>query len=251
MLEFLCPAFQTILIIDELMNSIQKKETTMNTYTSNSLSDNNDLSNNETWDKLYPKLRSRVRYLVYSYALPSWKGQEEDIIEDVVQETARRLIVRIRKAEHGEASPIQSIEHLMMSIAQHYCTDLWRRDRRVSRMLPTDSFEEINQDVSDSPFESGTERAYQERLFTLAAQEIAKFPDKQRTALLTDLANRMCFDIHPTPLQKAFLAAGVQLQQYCQTPSASPLERSRHLSLLSYAYKRVASLPCVQEYVAV
>ncbi len=225
----------------------------MCTNTSSSYSVSDNLSDEATWSHLYPALRSRVRYLVYSFALPSWRGQEEDIIEDIVQETARRLIERARKAERGEAPPIQSVEHIMMTIAQNYCTDLRRHDRRVSRMLPSDHSAEVQYDTFEQvqPFESGTEHVYQEMLFTLAAHEIANFPDKQRTALLIDLANRMCFDTRLTPLQKAFLAAGIQLQQYRQTLPTSPRERTRHLSLLSYAYKRVAHLPCVQEYIAV
>jgi DNA-directed RNA polymerase specialized sigma24 family protein len=230
-----------------------KKEPTMCTNTTNLNSDANDLSNEATWGHLYPVLRSRVRYLVYSFALPSWRGQEEDIVEDIVQETARRLIERARKVERGEASPIQSVEHIMMTIAQNYCTDLRRHDRRVSRILPSDHPAEDHYDTGEQlqPFESCTEHVYQEGLFALAAHEIANFPDKQRTALLIDLANRMCFDIRLTPLQKAFLAAGIQLQQYRQPLPSSPRERTKHLSLLSYAYKRVAHLPCVQEYIAI
>lgn len=225
----------------------------MCTNTTNLNLDANDLSNEATWGHLYPVLRSRVRYLVYSFALPSWKGQEEDIVEDIVQETARRLIERARKAERGEAPPIQSVEHIMMAIAQNYCTDLMRHDRKVSRILPSDHSAEIHYDTGDQvqPFESGTEHVYQEGLFALAAHEIANFPDKQRTALLIDLANRMCFGVRPTSLQKAFLAVGIHLQQYRQPLPTTSQERSRHMSLLSYAYKRVAHLSCVQQYIAV
>ncbi len=225
----------------------------MCTNTSNSYSDGDDLSNEATWSNLYPVLRSRARFLVYSFALPCWKGQEEDIIEDIVQETARRLLERSRKAERGEAPPIHSLQQMMTAIAQNYCTDLKRRDHRLWRMTPPDFSVEVHADSDDhvQPLESGTEHVYQEKLFMLAAHEIANFPDKQRTALLIDLANRMCFDTRPTPLQKAFLEVGIQLQQYRQPPLTSPRERTRHLSLLSYAYKRVAHLPSVQQYIAV
>jgi len=225
----------------------------MCTNTSSSYSVSDDLSDEATWSHLYPALRSRVRYLVHSFALPSWRGQEEDIIEDIVQETARRLLERSRKAERGEAPPIQSVEHIMMTIAQNYCTDLRRHDRRVLRLLTSDHSPEVHYDTDEQlqSFESDTEQVYQEMLFMLAAHEIANFPDKQRTALLIDLANRMCFDTRLTPLQKAFLAAGIQLQQYRRPLPSNPRERTRYLSLLSYAYKRVAHLPCVQEYIAV
>ena len=176
--------------------------------TSNSRSINTDLGEEASWNHLYSTLRSRARYLVYSFVLPSWRGQEEDIIEDIVQETLRRLIERAQKSERGEAPPIQSAEHIMMIIAQNYCIDLRRQDRRVFRIIPSDHSAEFHQNTSEQahPFDSGTENVYQEKLFELAAREIANFPDKQRTALLIDLANRMSFDTHVTPLQKAFLS---------------------------------------------
>ena len=46
---------------------------------------------------------------------------------------------------------------------------------------------------------------YQEGLFKLVAREVNAFPDKQRQAILIDLANCMSFDTQLTPLQKAFL----------------------------------------------
>src|SRR5947209_12441629 len=60
----------------------------------------------DIWDTLYPSLQSLARYLVYALRIPVWRGQEEDMIEDIVQETARRLLERVRKAECGEAEPI-------------------------------------------------------------------------------------------------------------------------------------------------
>jgi hypothetical protein len=62
---------------------------------------------------------------------------------------------------------------------------------------------------------------------------------KQRIALLIDLANRMDFDVRPTPLQKAFLEVGIRLQDYQQPIPKVPVERSRHASNTSLAYKRI------------
>ena len=218
----------------------------MSTNASGSYAYNDHLTSETTWRNLYPALRSLARYLIYSFALPAWKGQEEDLIEDVVQETMRRLIERARKAERGEAPPIQSLEHMMVVIARNYCKDLRRHDYKVSRDFST----ETRHGMADHPFEFGTENAYQEMLFMLVAHEIANFPDKQRNALLVDLANCMSFDAQPTPLQKAFLEVGIQLQQYRQPLPSNPRERSRHAALLHHAYRRVAHLPCVQEYIA-
>ena len=217
-----------------------------------SYSDNIDLNSEANWSNLYASLRALARHLVYSFSAPSWWGQEEDVIEDIVQETARRVIERARKAERGEAGPIHSMKQMMMVIAQNYCTDLWRTDRRLLHM-PAQGYEPeglVGVDQQAQTFEAVDENVYQELLFQLVAHEIARFPDKQRKALLIDLANRMCFDTPPTSLQKAFLEEGIQLQQYQQPLPADPQEHGRHVSLLSYAYRRVAHLPCVQEYIS-
>lgn len=60
-----------------------------------------DLSNNFLWEQLYPLLRTRVRHLVNRLTIPVWHGQEEDLIEDIVQETMRRTLERWRKGERG------------------------------------------------------------------------------------------------------------------------------------------------------
>jgi len=45
-----------------------------------------ELSSEGTWRKLYPLLRSIARKFVFSFKVSSWHGQEEGIIEDIVQE---------------------------------------------------------------------------------------------------------------------------------------------------------------------
>src|SRR2546421_7690828 len=234
------------------MEASQKKELSMFTNSVTSYSDSIDLNSEATWNNLYASLRTFARYLVYSFSLPSWRGQEEDIIEDIVQETARRVIERTRKAERGEAAPIHSLKHMMTIIAQNYCTDLWRSDRRLLHMPPQDYAPEnlVGVDEQAHTLDAVTENVYQESLFMLIAHEIASFPDKQRKALLIDLANRMSFDTRPTALQKAFLEEGIQLQQYQQPLPTNPQERGRHVSLVSYAYRRVAHLSCVEEYLS-
>src|SRR5439155_1104437 len=82
----------------------------------------------DIWDTLYPSLQSLARYLVYALRIPVWQGQEEDMIEDIVQETARRLLERVRKAERGEAEPIHCLKHMMIVIAKNYCKDLRRSE---------------------------------------------------------------------------------------------------------------------------
>jgi hypothetical protein len=83
----------------------------------------------------------------------------------------------------------------------------------------------------------------------LLAREIAKFPYKQRNALLIDLANLTCFDEAPLPLQEAFLTVDIQLRDYQQPLPENAVERARHASLLHQAYKRVARLLFIRQYV--
>src|ERR1700736_97956 len=173
-----------------------------------------DLNSENTWIKLYPSLEALARCFVYSMHVPSWRGQENDIVADIVQETWRRLIERSLKAERGEAPPIHSLKQMMAVVAQNYCRDLRRRDRRLVRVQPQDAARQSFIGSQTNWFEASTENVYQESLFKLIAREVANFPDKQRRAILIDMANRMHFGKKPTPLQAAFLEVGIDLRQY-------------------------------------
>lgn len=206
-------------------------------------------SSDVTWSDLYPSLRSLAHRLVFSFHIPCWQGQEYDIAEDIVQETMRRLIEYAQKVELGDAIPIRSLECLMRVIACNYCKDLRRHDLRLVHMTSDDDAYDIYtmMEISVDPSEVATENIYQEGLFTLIACEIARFPEKQRVALLIDLASRMSFDTPPTPLQEAFLKVGMRLQEYRGPLPSDRVGRNRHASLLSQAYKRLTLLLDVQE----
>src|SRR5436190_5659618 len=90
--------------------------------------------NDATWVELYPDLQSLAQYLIHKYPLPCWHGQEDDMAEDIVQETVRRVIERAQKAERGEASPIQSLKKMATTIAYNYYRNLKRHDYRLSRL---------------------------------------------------------------------------------------------------------------------
>jgi DNA-directed RNA polymerase specialized sigma24 family protein len=207
------------------------------------------------WNTLYPTLRTFVRSLVYSFHVQSWRGQEDDIVDDILQETARRIIERQQKAERGEAPPIQMIERMAKVTASNYCKDMRRRDCRLVR-LPEGIYSPDVLDMMDKRdvvdlSEEATERIYQEGLFTILAREIVKFPCKQRKALLIDLANRMSFETKPTQLQKAFLNEGISLQEFQQPLSESAKERSKDAALLYHACRRIAQLGYVLQYTQV
>lgn len=196
------------------------------------------------WAEYYPKLLFTAKCLVYKYRLPCWYGQEEDIAEDVAQETVWRTIERIKKAALGEASPIGSLEHMMVVIAKNYILDMRRREYRLVRLLSSNPTYERRIDVNDleSMSEIAIEHIYHEWLFRLIAHEIVQMPYKQRYALLIDLANRTSFETNPTSLQAALIAVGIGLQEYQQPLPISRVERLRHASLVSLAYKRLAQI---------
>ena len=64
-----------------------------------------NLHSEAIWQELYPLLRSLAKRFVYSFDVTCWHGQEEDLVEDIVQETALRLPGYSERVEHGEAGP--------------------------------------------------------------------------------------------------------------------------------------------------
>jgi DNA-directed RNA polymerase specialized sigma24 family protein len=197
-------------------------------------------NNDTTWIDLYSFLRPYVKRLVYSSGISSWRGQEEDLVEDIVQETITRVLKCTWRAEQGESIPIASPEGLSIVIAHNYYEDLRRRDRRIVR-IPDDSSSGVHVVLSNrhhDPSELALNNVFLEWLYVRFSLIAVKFSYKQRTALLIDLANRMDFDAEPTPLQKAFLEVGIRLQDYQQPPPTNTVERSRLASNTSHAYKR-------------
>lgn len=204
------------------------------------------------WIEYYTKLCSHARHFVYMYRVPCWYGQEEDIAEDVVQETMRRMIEYIHKSVQGKAKPVDSPEHMMVVIARNYVLDMRRHDRRITRISDNDGRTlETTTSKPEHVSEIAIEHVYLEWLFLQVAYEIKQLPRKQRRAILTDLANRMSFNRKPTPLQGAFLTVGIDLQDYQQSLPESPVERARHAALLSLAYKRIAQRFKVNQFLTV
>ncbi|WP_376796743.1 hypothetical protein [Thermogemmatispora sp.] len=212
--------------------------------TSSCLSSRDAPGGDMPWEQLYCLLRPRVAHWVHSSSLSSWSRQREEIVTDIVQETMMRLIHYARRAERGEVAPIDSLEHLSLMVAYNCFRDLWRRDHCLIYIIQHDCASQRASLLSPDPdqFEAALDRVFEEWLFSFLAREIVNFPEKQRTALLIDLANRMHFGPQPTVLQRAFLEVGIDLQQYQRELPADPAERGRHASLLSLAYKRLARI---------
>ena len=204
------------------------------------------------WRNLYPALHSLACYLVHTSPLPYWRGQEDDLADDIAQETVRRVIERAQKAERGEAAPIQSLKQMANTVAYNYYRDLKRHDYRLSRLDTTDAntygtrFYPADVRSDEYLLDLVAEKVDQDRLFDVIADEIDRFPAKQKQAILIDLANRMYFDGVPTSLQESFRGVGIELRHYRRSLPEDQRERGRHISLCSQAYKRVAQLARTQ-----
>lgn len=209
----------------------------------------NDLNSTTTLDDLYSWLRPRSKGL--ASGLPSLQGQEHDAEEDFVQEAVVRAFQYSLRAESEEYS-IKSPKQFTSTIMRNYREDRRRKDHRLVRLeqLQPASRNHIAKCDQVDPAEMAIENVFQERLFCIVAAEIVKFPTKQKQALLTDLANRMYFDEEPTPLQRAFLQVGIHLQDYQQPIPDDPIAAKRFAAIIYYAYKRVANLERVQQYIA-
>jgi len=135
-------------------------------------------------------------------------------------------------------------------IAHNCCKDMRRKDQRLTRLTSDERMSERHVVMSSQydaldASEIALDNLFREWLYVKLSQDIAKFPEKQRRALLVDLANLMHFDQEHTPLQQAFLNQKIRLQDYQQPLPVNSVERTRHSALLSLALKRVGKLKYV------
>jgi len=217
------------------------------------ISSNDEKNSVINWHSNYCLLICLVTKWVYSANVATWLTQREDIIAEIVQEAIVRSLWRIHRGNMGELPPVRSVQRICIRIAHNCFIDLIRRDQRL---LPiTGDAPEHSQrfiaagDEEDFP-EVAAENVFTASLFEVIVAEVVNFPPKLRTALFIDLACRMSFKGEPTPLQQAFLRAGVALEVYSHQVPRDPGERSRHAALVSLAYKRIRELARVQEYIA-
>jgi len=192
------------------------------------------------WLPLYLLLLPLAKRWVYTAHIYSWCGQEIDIAWDIVLVTIQRTYEYNLKAQ-DENIPIGSFQRLSIRIAKNYFQDLRRKD---SRLLPLnrDDYSQVENTIHDEQdiAEVILDKVYEEWLFEEIAIEIASYPTKLRKAMLIDIARRMQFDVQPTPLQAAFLNVGIQLEEYAELLPQDPTMRSRHASLVSLGYRKLA-----------
>ena len=122
----------------------------------------------------YLTLQTLSRRVFHSFAVPNWRGQEYDVMQDVTQETAQRLIEHEQKVKRGDVPPIRSYDHLIPMVARNICLDHIRRDRRYVRMESVQTYV-----LSTMPYASTTsaldiavENVDRETLFKLLAQKV-------------------------------------------------------------------------------
>lgn len=194
------------------------------------------------WQNLYHKLQPYIRKFVYRHRFSLSKGQENDVVEDLLQEAVIHIFKYMKRVAEGRVAPIDSIERFGYTIALNVCRDWWRKERHallcqsLDEGAPEDA---LNRAWVLNPEEVALNLVYQEGIFMKAARDIARFPRKTRQALLIELAECTCFDDEPTPLQKAFLQQGIRLADYQGLKPADPKLRNRHNSLANHAFNRV------------
>ena len=192
------------------------------------------------WIPLYLLLLPLAKRWVYAAHIYAWAGQENDVAWDIVLVTIQRTYEYNLKAQ-GENIPIASFQRFSIRTAKNYFLDLIRKDSRL-QPFNRDGCSQVENTIHDeiNIAEVILDKLYEEWLFEEIAKEIASYPIKLRTAMLIDIARRMEFNVQPTPLQAAFLKVGIQLQDYAELLPQDPIMRSRHASLVSLGYRKLA-----------
>ncbi len=211
--------------------------------------------NEQLWSDLYTALEPAIRSWVYSSNVPRWRGQEQDLAEDILQETVVRIFCYAQQAEQEEVKEIRHITRFGRTIAYRHFVDLRRKALNLTCLEAVDGTERgaiAPWMACDDPAEEVTECLWLTSLFVMVGTLVASFPRGQRTALLVDLAKRVDLLEDDSPLQNAFAQAEIKLQDYLQYLPRTQRERARQTALLSVAYRRLrATLSrCSGGYVA-
>ncbi|SRR6266700_4145132 len=196
-----------------------------------------------TWFDLYSWLLPIVEKWVYCADVTTWRGQQRETAEDIVQEAVTRTFHYSQRAERGEVPTIASLKSLTRTIAQNYFRDRRKKDWYL---LPPPPYEtawessEIHLGRENlSPSEIAVDQLILNATITDAARLMVNFPPRQRDVLLTDLANLADFGEQLSPLEQALFDEGIQLRDYRHPLPIEPLARNRHAALLCIAYKRL------------
>jgi DNA-directed RNA polymerase specialized sigma24 family protein len=197
----------------------------------------------EEWHALDKKLLSYIMNYLYSYHVIHWKGSELELANDVLQETYLRVLrFTCSDKAHEGVSSIQNFEALCKIVAKHYILDLYRKDKRFVGSLDDENFSlsHIVISILDDPSELALADMQLYSIMLTISRIVKRFPKKQRTAILIDLAHKTDFDEEaPAPLERAMEAVGITLRNYNQPLPYDTVHRNRHNSLVCHAYKRL------------
>jgi DNA-directed RNA polymerase specialized sigma24 family protein len=192
------------------------------------------------WYELYTWLLPLVEMWVRDSRVTSWQGQQKEVAEDITHEAISRTFRYNQRAQRGEMPPIGSLKALCRVIARNYFRD-WRKKDWYLVHPSEDAYVYTisgSRDMVDAA-QIALDHLILDSIIVAVAQVVVKFPQGQKMALLTDLANISDSDDAPTVLEQALLDVGLQLSDYKRPPSDDPAERGRYAALRCIAYKRL------------
>jgi DNA-directed RNA polymerase specialized sigma24 family protein len=195
----------------------------------------------QVWYDLYIWLLPLVEKWVYYANVSSWHGQQKEISEDIAQEAVMRTFHYSQRASRGEVRGIESLKSLGRTIAQNHFRDRRKKDWCLLHPTENDAKGSIHPLAIEKidPALLALEHLMLASTVITAARILAKFPPRQRSAILTDLANSSDFEASPTLLEQALHAEGIRLRDYHRPLPEEPAERSKHAVHLCIAYKRL------------
>src|SRR5450631_3466925 len=83
------------------------------------------------WDELKSWLKPHILAWLYQYNLPLWLGQEQDIANDVLQETFIRILKYAQRSILTGSRAIETFQSFGMMVAHNYIRDMWRKEYRL------------------------------------------------------------------------------------------------------------------------
>ena len=199
-------------------------------------------SNDQEWHILDKILLTYIKNCLYTYHIIHWLGAEPELADDVLQETYLRVLRFARTADNAHAIAINNFEAFCKTTAIRYILDMYRKDKRLVGSLDDDHFSASHAtiSISEDPAELVlADMSLYSSMLTFS-QIVKRFPEKQRTAILIDLARNTDFDEdNPRPLVRAMRTIGIQLHHYRLALPRDPVLRSRHNALVCLAYQRL------------
>jgi DNA-directed RNA polymerase specialized sigma24 family protein len=201
------------------------------------------------WEQLQFQIHTYVTGLVRSARHPVWRGQQNDVAWDITGESLYKLVMRIQRADAGKAPRIDCVDSFSKTIAYRCFIDEIRKSKYIlwPRENSEDNPYEIGlwitpSDLTIDPAELAIENLSNEETISTIAVGITRIPTKQQNALLISLAWMCAFDEEDvTPLPRVLFKLGIQLQDYRTPIPKDRVTRSQHASLLTLAYKRLAT----------